>query len=59
MASTIEGGLQGLGQGLGQTLRVGWYFGLNRLVEREARRLAPPPVAATGQPAGHPAAGHR
>ena len=37
MADTIGMGLQGLGQ----AMRVGWYFGLNRLVGWQSARLAP------------------
>lgn len=37
MADTIGMGLQGLGQ----AMRVGWYFGLNRLVGWQSSRLAP------------------
>ena len=48
MAETIGMGLQGLGQGL----RVAWYFGLNRVVDWQASRLAPkPPISpASSQP---------
>ena len=37
MAGYIDAGLQGLGQ----VMRVGWYFGLNRIVDWQAQRLAP------------------
>lgn len=36
MAGNIDAGLQGLGQ----AVRVGWYFGLNRIVDWQAQRLA-------------------
>lgn len=42
MAETIDMGLQGLGQGL----RVAWYFGLNRVVDWQSSRLAPKPATA-------------
>lgn len=46
MAETIGMGLQGLGQGL----RVAWYFGLNRIVDWQSSRLAPKPASAPPSP---------
>jgi ubiquinone/menaquinone biosynthesis C-methylase UbiE len=37
MAGVVEGGLQGIGQ----ALRIGWYFGLNRIVDWQTQRLSP------------------
>ena len=46
MAETIGMGLQGLGQGV----RVAWYFGLNRVVDWQASRLAPKPPIPPASP---------